>query len=224
MCGWKFADGWLGQLTSALDDGAALAGAWRDELSPAIEPYLHASCLATTPSFLDSHGLRLDFIAPPEEGKRHDTLSALTDTAVAEGLPLHRLERSNQRNFHRLMGGQYGGLVYHHGAGSRAAISFWDEEPTPELMARNRRTGEVATHLLFTDYDRYMGWLAGEETDPDFAALMDDLTAGRLDRFAHVPALPTGVGLPTRALRASVRLARRVLGRPKKRRNDGRAG
>ena len=30
--------GWIGELTSALDSGAALAGVWRDEMAPVIRP------------------------------------------------------------------------------------------------------------------------------------------------------------------------------------------
>ncbi len=54
------------------------------------------------------------------------------------------------------MGRLYGDTVYHHGAGSRVAISFWDEKATPESKARNGRVGEIATDLLFTAYDQYM--------------------------------------------------------------------
>ena len=45
--------GWLEDLTQALDAGAVLAGVWRDELRGGIRPYVHASCLATTVSFIE---------------------------------------------------------------------------------------------------------------------------------------------------------------------------
>lgn len=36
--------GWLAVLCKALDEGAALAGVWRDELEPFMPAYVHASC------------------------------------------------------------------------------------------------------------------------------------------------------------------------------------
>ena len=38
--------------------------------------------------------------------------------------PAAPLFRSNVRNFHPILGGLYGDLLYHHGAGSRRAL-FW---------------------------------------------------------------------------------------------------
>lgn len=184
--------GWLRELTQALDSGAVLAGVWRDELRRAIDPYVHASGLCTSVDYLDRYQLRLDFIAPNREGEIHDTLSVLTETARDQHLPMHRLTRSNRRQFHRLMGGIYGDWIYHHGAGSRKRISFWDEQATPESMARNGRIGEIATHLLFTEHQPYMTWLLGGEIDARFAARMEALAAGHLEQFADVPTTPSG--------------------------------
>ncbi len=60
------ADGWLGTLTSKLDDGAALVGVWRDEMAPELSPFVHVSCLcirreelaATGISFAEGPGRR----------------------------------------------------------------------------------------------------------------------------------------------------------------------
>ncbi|WP_200348759.1 sulfotransferase domain-containing protein [Halochromatium glycolicum] len=180
-------DEWLDTLLDALDGGAVLAGVWRDELKQAIAPYVHASCLATTAEFIDNYGLRFDFIEPNSEGNLHDTLSSFTETAKKLNLPIHPLRRSNARNFHRLMGGIYGGLVYHHGAGSRAAISFWDEEITLESTTKNVRIGEIATHFLFTRYEDYMSWLSGNDVAPDFAAKLESLALGDTGAFSEIP-------------------------------------
>ena len=179
-------DGWLALLTEAIDNGAVLAGVWRDELKSAIAPYVHASGLCTTVDYLESHGLRLDRIAPNRNGVIHDTLSCLTETAEAEGLPIFKLRRSNRRQFHRLIGGIYGDCLYHHGAGSRPAVTFWDEASSAGQARRNGATAGIAMQLVFTDYHRYMSWLSGRWVDPDFAARMQMLTAGRFEAFDTV--------------------------------------
>lgn len=152
---------WLPNLIGGLERGAALAGVYRDELSHAIEPYIHASCLATSVSFVEEHGLRYDYIAPNEPGIFHDTLSSFTAAARDSGSALHPLHRSNERNFHRLMGGIYGDLIYHHGAGSRPLVDFWDEAGTNESRLRNRQIGDISAHFLYTDYDRDTTFLMG---------------------------------------------------------------
>ncbi len=178
--------GWLEHLVDALDGGAVLTGAWRDELSTAIDPYVHASCLATTVDFVEQHQLRFDRLPATVDGRNSDTLSHFTDAAEAAGGEIARLERSNGAEFHRLIGGVYGDAVYHHGAGSRRMIRFWDEPDDEALMRRNARIGRIGAHLLFTGYDGYMSWLRGHETDPGTADAMERLAAGRLDTFEHV--------------------------------------
>ncbi len=96
-------DGWLAALTGALSDTTVIAGVWRDQLRSAIAPYIHPSCLCTTRAFIEEHGLRFDFIAP-RGAAIHDTLSGFTAKARELGLGLHRLERSNVRQFHRVLG------------------------------------------------------------------------------------------------------------------------
>ena len=213
------ASGWLQTLIDALEAGAALSGVYRDELQSAIEPYIHASCLATTREFIEDYGLRFDYIAPHEAGRVHDTLSSFTDTARAHDLHVHPLRRSNHRNFHRLMGGIYGNAVYHHGAGSRPKVSFWDEEATAASKARNRRINEIATHFLYNDYKGYMAYLRGEDVDSGLAARLDTLAAGRLETFHDIPTTdievltrPVGpTGKFGRAREAAGRLYRRLL-------------
>lgn len=213
-------DGWLDTLLEQLCEGAVLAGAWRDELYKAIDPYLHASCLATTVDFIESNKLRLDEIPPNDNGVIHDTLSQFTRRATAIDGKVFAWKRSNQRQFHRLMGGIYGDSVYHHGAGSRATISFWDESKDPEQMLRNGRIGQIATHLLLTDYDNYMAWLSGGNPSPKITKKLDQLAAGHLDIFSkEVPSiLPENpheaAGIPQRALnfaKRPVRAARKRL-------------
>ena len=104
-------DGWLDTLVQQLEQGAVLAGAWRDELRAAISPYVHASCLATSVRFIEENGLRLDNIPPNENKVIHDTLSQFTRKAQQIDGQIYRWMRSNHRQFHRLMGGIYGGYL-----------------------------------------------------------------------------------------------------------------
>jgi hypothetical protein len=167
--------GWLKQLISSLDSEVVLSGVWRDELKKAIKPYIHASCLCTTVDFIEKNNLRLDFIAPNTETKIHDTLSILTETAEQIGLKTHKLYRSNKNNFHRLMGGLYGDLIYHHGAGSRVSISFWDEEKNTKNTKKYQEMARLSANLLFENYDRYLGWLRGNVDDKEFNIKMTRL-------------------------------------------------
>ena len=114
------------------------------------------------------------------------------------GHGLHGLRRSNRHNFHFIMGGVYGDLVYHHGAGSRPDITFWGEPEGEATIQRNRRLWECATEMLFGDYDAYMGHLRGtRDLDPScpLAHLPSDA------RREAVPAAePPPRGLPRRGV------------------------
>ena len=106
------ADGWLEQLTGSLRDGAALAGIYRDEMAPKIRPFIHVagSCIRRDTLL----GLDVSFA----RGRDQDTGQNITEALAGAGQELNRLHRSNRRNFHFLIGGLYGDLLYHHGAGS----------------------------------------------------------------------------------------------------------
>ncbi len=159
--------GWLTTLLRALDDGAALAGVWRDELSAAIQPYVHPSCLCTTVDFVEQHCLRFDFNSS-DSIEKNDTLSDWTRVAESVSAPIYRLPRSNRNNFHYLMGGIYGDLIYHHGAASRENVSFHGEVRSQEQNQGNLLVRDRVADLLFAGYDQYMSWLQGQQTDPAF--------------------------------------------------------
>ncbi|QXP84577.1 sulfotransferase domain-containing protein [Methylococcus sp. Mc7] len=154
---------WLEQLIRALHGNVVLSGIWRDELSKAITPYIHPSCLATTIDFIRLHNIRFDFIAPNTQNEIHDTLSVLTETAQRYNYETFKLVRSNKKNIHRLIGGIYGGIVYHHGAGSRNNISFWDEPLTAFSSHINRCVARTSAALLIEHTDSYLAWLTGEQ-------------------------------------------------------------
>lgn len=152
--------GWLTELVSALEDGAGLAGVWRDEMVPDIAPYVHPSCLILPHGVVRREALRFDCLEG-EKQAAEDTLSSFTRQTRGRAGRVHKLCRSNARNFHRVMGGVYGDLVYHHGAGSRPRIHFRGDPFSNAAVLRNGVYWDVSTRLLFEHYDAYLGWLRG---------------------------------------------------------------
>ncbi len=158
-------DGWLENLLRPLGPRVPLSGVWRDELAPDVLPYVHPCGLAVTVRFVEEAGLRFDGFHSPRRAIC-DTLAAFTDAVEDRGLEAARLLRSNRNSFHRLMGAVYGGAIYHHGAGSRTNMAFWDEvKESPErrrLMEEDSRLlRDESASLLFRFRDRFAGWLEG---------------------------------------------------------------
>jgi hypothetical protein len=146
-------DGWLENLIGRLEEGAWIAGVWRDEMAPRIAPYVHPSCLAARRDMLLE--LDVDFARKPGV-HRVDVGQNITNAVLAAGGKLSRLRRSNARNMHFLMAGIYGDLVYHHGAGSRHA-SFWTSFDTDADEAVRIALRDAA----FADLDGLIDFLAG---------------------------------------------------------------
>ena len=131
-------DGWLETLIGHLQNGGSLSGVYRDEMAPKITPFIHTSCLCMRTA---------DFRSLPVSFSRklaQDVGQNITIEMEKQHTEIIPLRRSNVRNFHFLMGGVYGGIVYHHGAGSRRA-KFWtsrdedaQEEDRIRVMLRDR--------------------------------------------------------------------------------------
>jgi hypothetical protein len=160
-------DGWLDNLLGRLVRGAWIAGIWRDEMAPRIEPFVHPSCLATRrDTFLHlGVGFRRD--------GGQDVGQNLTKAVVASGGRVSRLRRSNARDVHFLMGGIYGDLVYHHGAGSRHA-SFWtstDRQADEEIRVALR-------DAAFNALDPLIDLLAGDSPLEEAAELGLEVVEG----------------------------------------------
>lgn len=154
-------DHWLPYLIRQLDDRTVLAGIWRDELKNAIPPYIHPSCLCTPVDFIENYHLRFDTV-DISPGEKIDTLSCFTRVAVENNHELFKLQRSNKNQFHYLMGGLYGDLIYHQGAGSRRDISFWGEEKTESHRLKNKTINQSLQHMVFNHEKNYIDWLMGK--------------------------------------------------------------
>jgi hypothetical protein len=167
-------DGWLPNLIGRLDEGAMLAGAWRDEMGEVIEPYVHPSCFAARRNTLEELGARFTI----DEGK--DVAHNITLAVQARGGKISRLRRSNVRNGHFLIGGLYGDLVYHQGAGSRNARFY----TSTDLMG-DEATRIVFRDAVFHDLPATIDYLAGDTTPEDATAaglgpLVDLVEHGKL--------------------------------------------
>jgi hypothetical protein len=192
--------GWASGLIDAVEQGADASGVWRDELSPTVSPYLHASCLCTSVDFILGNDIRFDRVPGESESGVLDTLCEITLRSEETGGHIQKLVRSNSRQYHRLVGGIYGGVIYHHGAGSRGAPIFWDELTTndPEVLRKalshNRRLGEISSYLLFSRYDSYVAWLKGDCVDEETDRMMGLLRDGHLNapEFREIPSAMSG--------------------------------
>lgn len=153
-------DGWLTELVNALDRGYKVAGIWRDEEEPAIHAYIHASCLCTSVEYIESNDLRLDDVAIQPQNVS-DTLSNFTLGLHDPELQVYMLRRSNHHQFHYLMNGIYGGLVYHHGAGSRKNALFWNAPRKMSVNRTNQDIREKTSEILFNYPNEFFSWLKG---------------------------------------------------------------
>lgn len=105
--------------------------------------------------------------------------------------------RSNRRNIHPVWFGVYGDVVYHHGAGFRAAVSRFDIDrlPVPRHWSRGHKVqrilysrakrrmrqrctelSEAMFGLLQSDFDQTMSFLRGEDhllTESEFRRRVD---------------------------------------------------
>ena len=152
---------WLTRLIGEVDQGAALAGVWRDE-KVKIEPYVHPSCLCTTVRFVEDHRLRFDDL--PRGGLvSDDTLSKFTRAAREADLPIHKLWRSNKNELHHMIGGIYGDTIYHHHAGSRLRPTVGTTDTYS--IRQNRRIRDLGARMLFEHRDEYFAWLRGDATN-----------------------------------------------------------
>jgi hypothetical protein len=162
-------DAWLEVLVGACEAGAAVSGVYRDEMAPTVHPFVHVSGLCMRREDLRALGVSFgrdikstgEPLAQPPGEYNQDVGQRITYELISSGRTIAPLQRSNKVNFHFLMGGLYGDVIYHQGAGSRRA-SFWkrsDGEADARIGARLREAA-------FADVDHLIAVLRGE-TDED---------------------------------------------------------
>ncbi|TMC32368.1 MAG: hypothetical protein E6J28_14755 [Chloroflexi bacterium] len=157
-------DGWLETLHELLD-GAALAGIWRDEMTPQLQSFVHPSCLIARREGLARMSAPFAIEGAQDVGQR------ITREFAAAGEKIAPLRRSNVRNAHFVIGGIYGDLVYHHGAGSRVPVfrNSAAEDRDIDVHARLRAA-------VFENVDRVVAVLRGA-SDEDIGLALEPVSA-----------------------------------------------
>src|ERR1019366_2028788 len=160
-------DDWLDVLIGECEKGAAVTGVYRDEMAPAVHPFIHVSglCVGTQ----DLHDLGVSFGRDIQYlGEQHqqdaefnqDVGQKITYEFIRLGRTIAPLARSNEVNFHFLMGGIYGDVIYHHGAGGRRA-RFRDMGD----VKINDQISRVLRDAAFRDVDHLTAVLRGQAPD-----------------------------------------------------------
>jgi hypothetical protein len=158
-------DDWLDVLVSACEAGAAVAGVYRDEMAPVIHPFVHVSGLCVgredlrelDVSFGRDIGQAVEQHSP-DVGYNQDVGQKITYEFIRRGRTIAPLQRSNEVNFHFLMGGIYGDVIYHQGAGGRRA-RFWKRR----YLDSDEQIGERLREAAFKDVDHLIAVLRAEK-------------------------------------------------------------
>jgi hypothetical protein len=80
-------------------------------------------------------------------GKAQDVSQNITLELLKRQAKITGLRRSNANNVHFLLGGVYGNLVYHHGAGSRKARFHTSTDTTEDERIRVKLRNAVFQNL-----------------------------------------------------------------------------
>jgi len=158
---------WLEVLVSACERGAAVSGVYRDELAPVVHPFVHVSGLCARRAELVSLGVSFsDTQKPGEDDYRanddytQDVGQKITYEFIHAGREIAPLRRSNEVDFHVLMGGLYGDVIYHQGAGGRRASFRTDAD-----QRDNRKVSQTLRDAAFADLDHLVAVLRGEASN-----------------------------------------------------------
>lgn len=170
-------DDWLDVLISHCERGAALVGVYRDELAPAIHPFVHVSGLCVRREDLRSlnvsFGRKLVYTGEGD-GYNQDVGQRITYEFIRLGRTVTPLKRSNEVNCHFVLGGIYGDVIYHHGAGSRTS-RFRGRASNVDA---NREISSTLRDAAFRDVDHLVAVLRGQAAnDLGLKAVAPDETA-----------------------------------------------
>ena len=157
-------DDWLDVLVGECEKGAAVAGVYLDELAAVLHPFVHVSGLCVGRADLQSLGVSfgrdIDYLGP--QGRQtaeynQDVGQKITYEFINAGRTIAPLRRSNEVDFHFLMGGIYGDVIYHHGAGGRRANfrRIGDVELNEQISSTLREAA-------FADIDHLVAVLRGQ--------------------------------------------------------------
>ena len=139
MDSWPIRNDWIGvALDKITETGAAAVAVLRAENGDTVLPH-PSFCFIEASLFRDQDCrfwvVKEDMSEPfhaflSESGQRPDTGIAVAYCLQKKGLKWTPLTRSNKRDYHYLMGGIYGGLIFHLGAAGRTRRIFARDRPT----------------------------------------------------------------------------------------------
>ncbi|HXB14344.1 MAG TPA: hypothetical protein VNV44_01240 [Solirubrobacteraceae bacterium] len=156
-------DDWLDVLVGGCERGAAVSGVYRDEFAAVLHPFIHVSGLCVRRAELRelgvSFGRNIDPLGERQQTDEfnRDVGQKITYEFLAGGRTIAPLHRSNKVNVHFVLGGIYGDVVYHHGAGGRRAFfrSIGDAEA-------HQRISDKLRDEAFRDIDHLLAVLRAE--------------------------------------------------------------
>ncbi len=148
---------WLDVLVSACERGAAVAGVYRDEMAPKVRPFIHVSGFCARRNDLRALGVSFGRKLQEDSDDNQDVGQKITYEFLRLGREIAPLERSNKVNYHPIVGGIYGDVIYHHGAGSRKA---WFR--TAGDVVNNTKVSTALRGAAFQDLDHLIAVLRGE--------------------------------------------------------------
>jgi hypothetical protein len=153
-------DDWLDVLVSECEQGAAVAGVYRDELAPKINPFVHVSGLCIRARELRDLDVSFGKEMRTADEYNQEPGQKITYELIRRGRKIAPLNRSNKVNCHWLIGGIYGDVIYHQGAGSRNAIFH-----TSNDRGTDERVGAALRDAAFQDLDHLIAVLRGQAAD-----------------------------------------------------------
>jgi hypothetical protein len=171
---------WLARSQALLRDGAALVGVLRTEWNDVAAPHPSYMFFAREfherfhPTFALPDNPRSEALLRAMGQRRLDTGAGYAMVLAEQRLPWAQLLRSNKVNDHPLMGGVYGRMVFHFGAGTRGKAFVIDirealrqrpgarkRDVVPEIAARNERIAQNMLSEMNADFDAYLRRLLG---------------------------------------------------------------
>jgi hypothetical protein len=151
---------WLDVLVSACERGAAVAGVYRNEMAPIVHPFIHVSGFCVRRHDLRALDVSFGRKLQLDDGHNQDVGQKITYEFMRMGREIAPLERSNEVNYHVVIGGIYGDVIYHHGAGSRRATFR-----TTQDGDTNAQISNTLRDAAFQDLDHLIAVLRGQAED-----------------------------------------------------------
>lgn len=173
---------WISFADKLLSEGRSLVGVFRQENGDKAVP--HPSFMFFGEEFYRQYRPTFRF---NDKAKRSIAFMKATgqrrlDTAAGYGIVIHenklrwaKLVRSNRVNEHPLLGGIYGGWIFHFGGGSRDKVFSVDvrlarktrptatlQELWPGIAARNEALAQSMAKRMVADFDGYIRYLNGQ--------------------------------------------------------------